>query len=192
MSMPPDLLLRQVRALARFKRIRVSFDDAFRNAGTIIPSIQRLKLPIVIFVSTGYTRTGAPFTISELASDDPEDLNELRTMNWDDLRRLEDTGVEIGSHTVSHPHLPTLSDGELRDELSGSKAEIEDELGRPCIEFAYPYGEHDDRVRRAARAAGYERAYSLRGSRSDPFALPRMDLYRRHGVVAALARATLK
>jgi hypothetical protein len=178
-----------VRALARVKHIRVSFDDGFRSAGTFIPSIQGLDLPVVLFISTSYARSGAPFTIPELASEDPEDLNELRTMIWDDLRRLVDTGVEIGSHTVSHPHLPMLSGDELRRELSESKLEIETELGRPCTELAYPYGEFDSRVRAAARLAGYERAYGLRGSQSDPYGLPRLDLYRRHGVTRALLKA---
>jgi peptidoglycan/xylan/chitin deacetylase (PgdA/CDA1 family) len=113
----------------------------------------------------------------------------MRTMTWDDLRRLVDTGVEIGSHTVSHPHLPMLSDDELRRELSDSKKEIETELGRTCTELAYPYGEFDSRVRAAAWLAGYERAYALRGSHSDPYALPRLDLYRRHGVTSALRKA---
>ncbi len=188
MSIPPDLLLRHVRALSRLRRIRVSFDDAFRNAEAVIPRLQELKLPVLLFVCTGYARTGAPFTIPELASDDPEDLNELRTMSWNDLRRLADIGVEIGSHTVSHPHLPILSDSELRREVSGSKSEIEDELARPCTEFAYPYGEFDGRVRAAARAAGYERAYGLQGSDSDPYAFPRLDLYRRDSVASALIK----
>jgi peptidoglycan/xylan/chitin deacetylase (PgdA/CDA1 family) len=82
-----------------------------------------------------------------------------------------------------------LSDDELRRELTESKREIQDRLGRQCEDFAYPYGEHDARVRAAARAAGYARAYALRGSRADPYALPRLDLYRRHTVPQTLLRA---
>ena len=67
--------------------------------------------------------------------------------------------------------------------------EIEDRLGRPCEDLAYPYGEHDARVRAAARAAGYLRGYALRGSRSDPYAVPRLDLYRRHTIPRTLLRA---
>jgi peptidoglycan/xylan/chitin deacetylase (PgdA/CDA1 family) len=81
-----------------------------------------------------------------------------------------------------------LSEDDLRRELNESKEEIEDRLGRPCEDLAYPYGEHDERVRAAVRAAGYRRAYALRGSRSDAYAAPRLDLYRRHTVPRTLLR----
>ena len=110
-------------------------------------------------------------------------------MSWDELRGHAERGITIGSHAVSHPHLPRLTDTELREELEDSKAEIETELGRPCPDLAYPYGEHDERVRTAVRRAGYERAYALRGSKGDLFALPRVDLYRRHTVPRTLLRA---
>ena len=185
LAIQPDLLLRQVRALSRFRQVRVTFDDAFRSAATVFPDLERLGVPVQIFVCTRYALVGAPLTIPELAGDDPE---QLATMNWDELREQAARGVAIGSHAVSHPHLTTLSDDDLRRELNESKEEIEDRLGRPCEDLAYPYGEHDQRVRAAARAAGYRRAYALRGSRSDAYAAPRLDLYRRHTVPRTLLR----
>jgi peptidoglycan/xylan/chitin deacetylase (PgdA/CDA1 family) len=183
LAIQPDLLLRQVRALSRFRQVRVTFDDAFRSAATVFPDLQRLGVPVQIFVCTRYALVGAPLTIPELAGDDPE---QLATMSWDELREHAARGIAIGSHAVSHPHLTTLSEDELRRELNESKEEIEDRLGRPCQDLAYPYGEHDGRVRAAARAAGYGRAYALRGSRTDAYAAPRLDLYRRHTVPRTL------
>jgi peptidoglycan/xylan/chitin deacetylase (PgdA/CDA1 family) len=185
LAIQPDLLLRQVRALSRFRQVHVTFDDAFRSAATVFPDLERLGVPIQIFVCTRYALVGAPLTIPELAGDDPE---QLATMNWDELRDQAARGVAIGSHAVSHPHLTTLSDDDLRRELNESREEIEDRLGRSCEDLAYPYGEHDERVRAAARAAGYRRAYALRGSRSDAYAAPRLDLYRRHTVPRTLLR----
>ena len=185
LAIHPDLLLRQVRALSRFRQVHATFDDAFRSAATVFPALERLGVTLQIFVCTRYALVGAPLTISELAGDDPE---QLATMNWEELREHAARGVAIGSHAVSHPHLTTLSDVELRRELNESKQEIEDRLDRPCHDLAYPYGEHDARVRTAARAAGYARAYALRGSRSDAYAAPRLDLYRRHTVPRTLAR----
>jgi peptidoglycan/xylan/chitin deacetylase (PgdA/CDA1 family) len=184
----PVLLVRQVRALSRFWTVRATFDDAFRSAATVFPDLERLGVPVQIFVCTRYARAGAPLSIPELAGDDPA---ELATMSWDELREHRDRGVRIGSHAVSHPHLTRLSDSELRDELEDSRGEIEAELGRPCRELAYPYGEHDERVRVAVRAAGYDRGYSLRGRKRDPYALPRVDLYRRHTAPRALFRALM-
>jgi peptidoglycan/xylan/chitin deacetylase (PgdA/CDA1 family) len=181
----PDLLLRQVRALSRFWKVHVTFDDAFRSAATVFPDLQRLGVSIQIFACTKYALVGAPLAIPELAGDDP---SQLATMNRDELREHAARGIAIGSHTVSHPHLTTLSDEELRRELNESKREIEDRLRRPCEDLAYPYGEHDARVRAAARAAGYGRAFALRGPKSGAYAAPRVDLYRRHTVPRAFIR----
>ncbi|HEY5660881.1 MAG TPA: polysaccharide deacetylase family protein [Gaiellaceae bacterium] len=180
LSITPDLLLRQVRMLKRFRRVRASFDDALRSAVPVFGELERLDVPVQVFVCTGYADDGAALRIPELAGDDPQ---ELATMTWDELR-----DVDVGSHGVTHAHLTQLSDDELRREVVESKQQVEDELGRPCPEFAYPYGEHDERVRAAVRAAGYERAYGLVDDRSDPYALRRVDLYRRHSPTRALLR----
>ena len=165
LAIQPDLLLRQIRVLSRFRPVHATFDDAFRSAASIFPALELLGVPIQIFVCTSYARTGAPLTLPELAGDDRE---QLATMDWDALLEHAHRGVAIGSHAVSHPHLTRLSADELRREVNESKEEIEDRLGRRCEDLAYPYGEHDERVRAAARAAGYGRAYALRGSRSGP------------------------
>ena len=188
LSIQPDLLLRQVGVLRRVRRVRVTFDDAFRSAAVVFPQLAQLGVPVQIFVCSAFARTGAPLTIPELEGDDER---ELATMTWDELRRHVAEGVEIGSHTVTHPHLPHLSDDELAHELESSKAEIEDELGRPCLDLAYPYGEHDERVRRAAKAAGYQRGYALWGGpKKDAYRLRRLDLYRRHTPARALLMTT--
>ena len=82
-------------------------------------------------------------------------------MSWEELEQLAEAGWEIGSHTHSHPRLPTLDDDALTDELVGSRQEIERRLARPCPSLAYPYGDHDARVVEAARLAGYESAGTL-------------------------------
>lgn len=177
-----------MRALSRFWRLRVSFDDAFRSVTSVLPELERLGLPITVFVCTAFARNGSPVSIPELAGDDPE---QLATMTWDELRALAGRGIAIESHSVSHAHLPRLSSEELRAELANSKAEIEDELRRPCTELAYPYGEHDERVRAAARAAGYARAFALGDApKNDPYAIRRLDLYRRHTPARAVLMTT--
>jgi peptidoglycan/xylan/chitin deacetylase (PgdA/CDA1 family) len=185
LSLTPDLLLRQVRALSRLWTVHVTFDDAFRSAAIVFPALQQLGVTIQVFVCTGFARDGAPLRIAELEGDDPK---ELAAMSWDELRGHADSGIAIGSHTVSHAHLTRLRDEELRRELASSKDEVEAELGLPCADLAYPYGEHDSRVRGAARTAGYSRAYALRGPTGDPYSWPRVDLYRRHRPLRAFLR----
>jgi peptidoglycan/xylan/chitin deacetylase (PgdA/CDA1 family) len=188
--MPPAQLLRQVRTLRRLAPVHVTFDDAFRSITSVIPQLRDLGVPITVFVCSGHADLGgAPLLIPELATDDPEVIERLRTMSWDELRALAADGSVIGSHTVSHAHLIQLEDAELARELQESKQRVEDEVGVACQLFAYPYGEHDGRVRAAAQAAGYERAFALRWRRGDSFAASRVDLYRRHTPLRTLARA---
>jgi peptidoglycan/xylan/chitin deacetylase (PgdA/CDA1 family) len=185
LSIHPELLVRQVKLLTRFWRVRASFDDAFRSAASVFPELARMRVPVQIFVCSGHAHEGAALTIPELAGDDAE---ELATMTWAELRAHSERGVQIGSHGVSHAHLPSLGDDELRREVTESKREIEDRLGRRCTDFAYPYGEHDARVRAAVRDARYAAGYALRGRTRDTYAMPRIDLYRRHTPMRAALR----
>jgi peptidoglycan/xylan/chitin deacetylase (PgdA/CDA1 family) len=175
----------------RGRLLHVTFDDAFRNvAEHAVPVLERLGMTATVFAATGFAAHGRPPDIPELAAEARAHPEKLRTLTWEDLRALAERGFEIGSHTVTHPHLPRLSDAELERELAESRARCEDELGRPCPFLAYPFGEHDARVQAAARRAGYEAAFGLRAGtdRANPLALPRVDFYRRD----SLLRATLK
>jgi len=104
-------------------------------------------------------------------------------MSWDDLRQARTAGVEIGSHSVTHPLLATMRDeGRIFDELSRSRARIEVELGIAPRAIAYPNGSHNACVRDAAACAGYllgltsdHRPYRM--DRDDRFAVPRIELY---------------
>ncbi|MDP8911776.1 MAG: polysaccharide deacetylase family protein, partial [Actinomycetota bacterium] len=168
-------------ALARGGRaLHVTFDDAFRSVSRAVPALERLGVPATVFACSAYARDGRPLDVPELAADAARLPNELATMPWDDLRALAERGIEIGSHTVSHPRLTTVSDARLERELRESREHLEDELGRPCRFLAYPYGDEDGRVHAAAARAGYDAAFALPGRESpvNPFALPRVGIYR--------------
>jgi hypothetical protein len=78
-------------------------------------------------------------------------------MNWDDVRALADAGMAVESHTRSHRVLETLTDSELRDELVGSRRDLEVRLGRPVRAIAYPVGRCPPvRIQRAVAEAGYQ------------------------------------
>lgn len=100
-------------------------------------------------------------------------------MSWSQIRELSDAGVEIGSHTRSHPELPALPRRALDGELAGSRAEIEDRLGREVRSFAYPYGLFDRATIEAVRSAGYRQAFTTQhvyaDARFGPLGLPRLE-----------------
>jgi peptidoglycan/xylan/chitin deacetylase (PgdA/CDA1 family) len=169
----------------RGKLLHVTFDDAFRSVRAALPALERLHVPATLFVCTGYADDGRALGIPELAADAGSHPGELDTMTWGEIRELAARdGIEVGAHTVSHPHLTALPDAELDGELADSKRRIEDELGRPCPLFAYPYGEHDARVRRAAEGAGFTAAFGLQPHGStwgDRYRLPRVGIWRGEG-----------
>ena len=90
-------------------------------------------------------------------------------------------GIQLGSHTWSHPNLVRLEDERLQAELRSPIEWLADAFGdrfRPVL--AYPYGLSDDRVEAAARKAGYRMAFRVAGgwtSRSDPaYRRPRLNV----------------
>jgi len=77
-------------------------------------------------------------------------------MTWADVRALAAAGMDVESHTRSHRVLETLDDDQLRDELVGSRHDLELQLGRPVRAITYPVGRvPPPRVRRATADAGY-------------------------------------
>jgi peptidoglycan/xylan/chitin deacetylase (PgdA/CDA1 family) len=166
---------------ARGRLLHVTFDDAFRSVDAALPALERLGVPATVFACTDLADEGQPLAVPELAADAAAHPEELSTHPWERLRELADRGIEIGSHTCSHPHLPRLGDDELDRELQESRARVEDELRRPCRFLAYPFGDEDGRVRAAARRAGYEAAFALPGDGAAPddFAVPRLGVWRR-------------
>ena len=72
-------------------------------------------------------------------------------MNWDDLLSLDPRLIILGSHTMSHPILTTLSDQEIELELLESRRYLENRLRRPVDFFCYPNGSYDKRVYQVVR-----------------------------------------
>jgi peptidoglycan/xylan/chitin deacetylase (PgdA/CDA1 family) len=70
-------------------------------------------------------------------------------LSWPEVRELAGSGIEIGSHTLSHPVLVDLEPGELERELAGSRELLRDRLGREPVHFCYPQGAYDARVKEA-------------------------------------------
>jgi peptidoglycan/xylan/chitin deacetylase (PgdA/CDA1 family) len=80
-------------------------------------------------------------------------------MTWDQVRALARAGMDIESHGRKHRVLQTLDDATLADELTGSRRELEAQLGRPVRALAYPVGRRingERRIRDALSAAGYQ------------------------------------
>jgi peptidoglycan/xylan/chitin deacetylase (PgdA/CDA1 family) len=180
----PDALERQVTKLLAEGYEGCTFtDDAFASVMELgRPILDRLGVPATVFAVTNFAETGRPLLWDGIDhwKGGPFD-GELRSLDWGALRELADTGWEIGSHTCDHPRLTGCSDAELAVQLAGSREAVERGMGRPCRSVAYPYGDTDARVERAAADAGYEAGAALPARWHSPRRLgwPRVGVY--HG-----------
>lgn len=98
------------------------------------------------------------------------------------LRELSDLGLEIGSHSLTHPYLSDLSREQLTREIAASKHELEQLTGRAIHHFSCPGGRWHPRIAAIARESGYHSVATSRASANpptaDPFALGRVAVMR--------------
>ena len=108
-------------------------------------------------------------------------------MSWGQVKALADAGIEIGSHSVTHPVLANVADDEqLERELVDSKAQIEARTGQQVVSLAYPVGgpgAYSERVVEFVRRAGYRFGFTYESGvidlhRMDPFRLRRLAVER--------------
>lgn len=114
-------------------RVTFTFDDGTRHLYTLAaPLFSAKNLKAVIYGETYYLTSGEDWV-----------------MTWDELKDLRDRlGWEIGSHTVTHPNLTTLSAAALEKELADSKKTFLDH-GIVATAFSSPYGEYNNKVLKA-------------------------------------------
>jgi len=156
------------------KAVALTFDDGYRDVlDHVLPVLRRFGFRATFFLVSD--RVGGTNGWDARYGDPPRQL-----MGWDEARALAAEGMEIGSHSRTHPFLTSLSESEMEREIRGSKDLIEDRLGRPVRFFSYPHGLHDVRCRRLVAGAGYTGACSTRfggnGVRTDPFQLHRSEI----------------
>ncbi len=109
---------------------------------------------------------------------EPDDENEF--LSWDEVRALRAGGLEIGSHTMTHPVLTDLAANEVEAELSASRRTIEEEVGtRPAL-FAYPHGSFSPAVKNLVRRYYGAAVSTIAGDNTastDPLELRRIAAY---------------
>jgi peptidoglycan/xylan/chitin deacetylase (PgdA/CDA1 family) len=157
----------------------LTFDDGFADTvTTALPLMAERGLTGLAFVLPGHLDGGSPLAWPEVAGEAARRPRLMRSMDWAMLETLVEAGWEIGSHTMSHPRLPGLPDEALAQELLDSRRAVEARLGR-CDLLAYPFGDWDERVARAAAAAGYAFAFTLPfggQAGATPMSIPRVTI----------------
>jgi peptidoglycan/xylan/chitin deacetylase (PgdA/CDA1 family) len=125
------------------KPVIITFDDGNENIFKYaFPIMERYGLKGTIYVIT-------------------ERLGYENFVSVDQLKELSAVGWEIGSHTITHADLTTLSPSQLEEELLGSRLRLEEVLGMEIHSIAYPYGLFNSEVANSALKHGYITAMGL-------------------------------
>src|SRR5262249_25357459 len=94
--------------------------------------------------------------------------DELRSISWEQAKEMAGNGIDIGSHTMTHPILTSIDNEQLRRELLESRLRLEQVLGRQVEHFCYPNGDYDQRVQCEVARAGYRAAVTTVGGLNKP------------------------
>jgi peptidoglycan/xylan/chitin deacetylase (PgdA/CDA1 family) len=154
------------------KMIAVSFDDGYQDFYThAFPILRKYRVSATVFLPVGSMDGDSRYR---------QILPQGEFLSWNQVRELQQNGVDFGSHGVSHTSLTKLTQQEIQYELEHSKARLEAEINKPIKGFAYPYGtlrDSSEKIGKLIADSGYSWAVtSVSGvikNKSNPFALRR-------------------
>lgn len=154
----------------------ITFDDGYRN-------VYQHAMPVLN--SLGFTSTNYFVAQQQNGSnvwDHEKGIPPSDLMSLAEMRSWAEMGHEVGSHTLTHVHLPKVSPEVARIQISHSKTELEQALGHEVTAFCYPYGDESPLIRDMVKEAGYTNATTTeRGlvrPSDDMFGLPRVTVAR--------------
>ena len=119
------------------RSICLTFDDGFSSDyDLVLPELKRINAAATFFIVTDWL--GTPGYLTE-----------------QQVRDLSDSGMQIGSHSKSHPNFLAMTLKERLDELRGSKLILENIIGKEISTFSFPFGFYDDECIEAVFSSGY-------------------------------------
>ena len=129
-------------------KIAITFDDGLEfNFLNLLPVLCEYEIKGHFFIPTSFV--GKVW-----------DLGMFKMMDWKMIKEMSDLGMDIGSHSITHPILKRCNRKQIRDEVVNSKKQIEDVIGKEVKGFCYPFGCFTEYVVETVRNAGYKFAMS--------------------------------
>lgn len=130
--------------------VGITFDDGYEDfLDVAVPILEGLGFSATVFVVAGML--GGKNTWEHRGGSRPP----LKLLGADGIREVSERGMEVGSHSVTHPRLSGLNAEKLIHEVGDSRRMLSEVVKTPVEGFCYPYGDLDGPAVRAAREAGY-------------------------------------
>jgi peptidoglycan/xylan/chitin deacetylase (PgdA/CDA1 family) len=144
--------------------LAVSFDDALKSVLTQAdPILREHNIPYTVFV------------VSEW-SEQKHDWEKTGVLSWDELGRMREAGVELGSHSATHRDFGEIDIERARGEFELSRRTMQERLGFTPDVFAIPFGQSRNwnaAADQAARDVGFKTIYAQAEETRPPGTVPR-------------------
>jgi peptidoglycan/xylan/chitin deacetylase (PgdA/CDA1 family) len=126
----------------KYPAVCFSFDDGFEEiVNGVAPIIKDLGANTCIFVNPGFI-DACEVKQKEMCSKNYH-VNK-KPATWNDLSKFISNGGVVGSHTLDHVNLSSISNDASISQIINSKLVIESKLNVECKYFAWPYGTAKD------------------------------------------------
>jgi peptidoglycan/xylan/chitin deacetylase (PgdA/CDA1 family) len=191
----------------------VTLDDGHRRNRDLLPVLERLGVPVTIFVCSSIVGTDRRYWFKHVDDSGPlkrmsdaarlEHLRERGFVDTDGNREaLSDTEirqmcgplVDFQSHTLTHPILPQCDAAKARAEIAESRHALRSRYGFDIYAFAYPNGDYSRREMALVHEAGYLCAVTTKpgfnDSDTDPFQLKRIVIDDHDGIDELIVKAS--
>ncbi|MBI4317747.1 MAG: polysaccharide deacetylase family protein [Chloroflexi bacterium] len=153
------------------RAVAITFDDGYRDTYTAaLPILRKYGFGATVFLVTSLIGRTNEWDQRSLA------VRPVPLLSQAEIREMARCGIVFGSHSRTHARLLLSSQGELDDEIVGSKRDLEDLLQSEVNFFCYPYFLADEGVLRAVRAAGYVAACGGDDRPNSPYYVNRLML----------------
>ncbi|MBP3763007.1 MAG: polysaccharide deacetylase family protein [Bacteroidales bacterium] len=199
------------------KALVITFDDGHASNRSLLPVLERLQVPVTIFLCSEVVGTQRHFWFRHNEEMKPQVESLKRIPNEERLRKLEAFGftqeqeysdrqaltaneieemkgaVDFQSHTCFHPILPQCGDSTARHEIIDSKKHLEERFQLNINTLSYPNGDYSERDIRLAKEAGYTCGVTVdsgyNGLHSDLFRLKRFSVNDAHTTEELMVKA---
>ena len=127
----------------------LTIDDGYAETyNLVLPILRRYGFPATVFLVT--QNLG-----SAMGWDHSTELSGRSLLSWQNIREMNQGGIDFGAHSRTHPDLTLLSPEQAFKEIAGSKEDLEECLENPAPAFCYPYGKYSRSTQSLVEKSGF-------------------------------------